>query len=232
MKFVVYPEVFEVLPEAFFGVVAVRGLDNGGSSPAIQGLLEDSLQGVREKYAGVNIKTHPNFFFYREAFVKLGFNPNKFLSSVEALTSRVLKGGAPPQINNAVNLVNALSMQYTLPMGCHDLKALEGDICVRFTGENEQFTPFGQSVPETAEKNELVYADGRDIRTRRWIWRQSERGKVTEQSTDIFFPIDGFSGNREAVLQAAQTLCQKLRELFGASPSVNFVDAGNNFCEI
>ena len=27
---------------------------------------------------------------------------------------------------------------------------------------------------------EAVYASGSEIRTRRWTWRQSERGKITE----------------------------------------------------
>lgn len=28
---------------------------------------------------------------------------------------------------------------------------------------------------------EAVYASGSEIRTRRWTWRQSERGKITEE---------------------------------------------------
>ncbi|WP_082789069.1 phenylalanine--tRNA ligase beta subunit-related protein [Desulfolucanica intricata] len=56
-----------------------------------------------------------------------------------ALTTRISKGGILPDINPAVNLVNALSLKYTLPMGTYYLDAANGDI----------FIPFSQPEPET-----------------------------------------------------------------------------------
>lgn len=53
----------------------------------------------------------------------------------------------------------------------------------------------------------VVYAIGQQVRTRRWTWRQSENVKITFASTDIFFPIDGFTDfNRERVLAAQDEL--------------------------
>ena len=61
-----------------------------------------------------------------------------------------------------------------------------------------------------------MYASGSEIRTRRWTWRQSERGKITEETTAILFPIDGFSDvNADEVRTAAEELAALLHRYFG-----------------
>lgn len=63
------------------------------------------------------------------------------------------------------------------------------------------------------------------MRTRRWTWRQSEVGKITEQTTDLLFPIDGFrSINYERTLAARADLARYLETLFGAKTAVGLVD--------
>ena len=61
-----------------------------------------------------------------------------------------------------------------------------------------------------------VYASGSEIRTRRWTWRQSERGKITQETKAILFPIDGFSDVNAAEVQAAaDELAALLHRYFG-----------------
>lgn len=232
MKFVIDPQVFDILPTVCFGVVVAKGVDNRGKREEITGLLRAAVAEVREKFAGVNLKEHPAFVCYREAFQKLGFNPNKFLSSVEALTSRVVKGGVLPEINGVVDLVNAVSLRHALPMGAHDLDSVAGDIMVRFAREGERFIPFGRTEPEFVPAGELVYADDNEVRTRRWIWRQNERGKITEETKNIFFPIDGFSDrNLDSVFRARQELASYLERYWGVRVEVFFLDQKNHFAE-
>lgn len=227
MEFVIEDRVFEILPNVCFGVVVARGINNYGRYETIYRMLEESMRTAAEKFAGVKLKEHPDIVCYREAFKKLGFNPNKFLNSVEAMISRIIKGGKLPDINNVVNLVNAISLKYTLPMGAHDMEQITGNIEVRFSRKGEPFTPFGCSEPEFVDEGELVYADERMVKTRRWIWRQSDIGKVTEDTTDIFFPIDGFSDhNKESVLQARDELACCIENFFHVKPQVFFLDAG------
>jgi DNA/RNA-binding domain of Phe-tRNA-synthetase-like protein len=200
-------------------------MDNQGSRPEVNGLLRQSIAAAQEKFRAVAPKNHPDLQPYREAFQKLGFNPNKFSCSVEALAARIVKGGMLPDINPAVNLANAYSLKYSLPMGAHDLDAAHGDIEVRFSRAGDSFVPFGQSEPELLDEGELVYADGREIKTRRWIWRQSDRGKVTAESKNIFFPIDGFADyNREAVLAARDELAATLECIFACRVRLLYLD--------
>lgn len=232
MRFIIDDRVFEVLVEVCFGVVVARNLDNRPTRPLIKEMLDRSITGAREKFKGCILKEHPDLLCYREAFQKLGINPSKFPSSVEALTARVVKGGSLPDINGAVNLVNAISLKYTLPMGAHDLDSVHGEMMVRFSRPGDRFTPFGHNTPETVDEGELVYADGREVRTRRWIWRQSDRGKVTENTKNIFFPIDGFvRHNRASVLAARDELAGFLDQIFQCEVATFYLDGGNRNIE-
>ena len=85
----------------------------------------------------------------RDAFQTLGMNPNKFMCSIESLMKRVQKSGALPHINTVVDLGNAFSLTYQLPMGAHDVDKLEGDIQIRFSTPEDHFLPMGETEMET-----------------------------------------------------------------------------------
>ena len=225
MKFVVSTHVFKKLESVCFGVVVARGIDNRFSNPKIAEFLQESIRSTEEKFADGPVKESPAIIPYREAFTKLGINPNKFMCSIEALTTRIAKKKGFPEINAVVDLGNAIALKYLLPLGAHDIGGLTEDIEVRFAGGEERFIPFGQEEAERPVPGELVYAVGNQVKTRLWIWRQSELGKVTERSTAIFFPIDGFTDvNLEAVIKARDELALNLQKHFGCSVSVGLVD--------
>ncbi|MBP2653249.1 MAG: hypothetical protein H6Q73_818 [Firmicutes bacterium] len=228
MKFVVDKEVFEHLEDVCFGVVFAKGINNREAISQIGELLDYSIQGVENKFVGQKVKESPEMIPYRQAFVKLGINPNKFLSSIEAMASRIEKKKGFPKINPVVDIGNAVSLKFLVPLGAHDVDSAAGDIVVRFSQEGDMFIPFGEKKAEVLEKGELIYAAGDQVKTRRWIWRQSEAGKVTEESRNIFFPIDGFtSQNQEQVIAARDELARLLCQFFGCEVQVGFVNKEN-----
>lgn len=232
-SFRVAPEVFQLVPGACFGVVVAYGIDNSshlepGKQALVQSLLTEAITATRSRFADTPVKSHPAIVPYRQAMQAMGINPNKFPSAIEALSSRIAKGNNLPSINPVVDLVNAVSLTYSVPMGAHDLGPLVGGIYVRPAGSGAIFQPMGQDAREEVPPDEIVYADDIDVRTRRWIWRQSERGKVTGDSRNIFFPIDGFKDhNLTDVLAARDHLARLLQEIFSARVITGFVDREN-----
>lgn len=235
MKFVVEQRVFELLPTVCFGVVVARGIDNTADYPAIANLLQTGVAGAEVRYAENKVKEDEKILPYRDAFQALKINPNKFMSSIEAMFTRVSKGKGLPSINPIVDLGNALSLKYILPMGAHNIgKMNEKNVEVRLSHSRDTFLPFGEDTAEEMPDGELVYAVGDVIRTRRWIWRQSELGKIDETTSDIFFPIDGFAdANKDAVLYARDELATLCMDLFGCTElCTGFVDAKCSEMEI
>lgn len=228
MRFEISPEVFALLPDACFGVVAVRGADNASPSPEISEMLRGSIAACEAKYAGARVKELAEIEPYREAFRALGINPNKYMCSIEALMTRIAKGKGFPEISPAVDLGNAVSLKYVLPIGAHDMGTVESCLEVRPARAGDTFIPFGGGDAELPEPGEVIYVSGGEVRTRRWTWRQSEIGKITGATRDLLFPVDGFTSmNRDRVLAAAEELAQNAREKLGAEAVTGVVDKDN-----
>ncbi|MBP2651958.1 MAG: hypothetical protein H6Q74_2783 [Firmicutes bacterium] len=228
MKFIVEQKVFDQLEDVCFGVVFAKDINNRTNINQVSQLLTSSIQQIEAQFASQKVKEAEKIMPYRQAYSKLGINPNKFMSSIEALASRISKKKGFPEINPIVDLGNAISLKYLVPLGAHDVDSATGDIVVRFSHMGDKFIPFGEEAVEVLEEGELIYAAGDQVKTRRWIWRQSEAGKITEDSRNIFFPIDGFNGkNRDSVIAARDELADLLKSLFCSEVQVGFVDREN-----
>lgn len=160
MKFCVDQAIFEKLPAACFGVVVAKGIDNRSPCPEAARLLDEGIALAERRFEGQKVKDDPAILPYRDAFRALGMNPNKYLCSVEALFTRIAKGKGMPHINPAVDLGNAVSLKYTLPIGAHDLCGAESNVCVRLSQPGDTFLPFGGTELETPDPGEVVYAVG------------------------------------------------------------------------
>jgi len=223
MDFVIDGAFFERLPEVCIGAVVGSGV-TAPDPDRVLTLLRETEGETGRRLAGRRVKDEPAILPYREAFQRLGYNPNKFMPSVEALASRVAKGSPLPDINPLVNLINAVSLKYLLPMGAHDLAGVD-TIALRPAVAGDVFRPFGCPATEEVPPGELVYAVGAEVRTRRWIWRQSEQGKVTEGTNRVFVPIDGFAAvNGTAVAKACSELASLLSGWFGARVETFWLD--------
>lgn len=230
-QFQVAPEIFEKMPNACFGVVVIRGIDNQKAYPAISDFYQKIQEELFEKLAGRKAKEYPPITPYREAFQKLEINPNKFPPSIEALSSRIEKGKWIPSINPIVDLGNAISLKYGIPLGAHDLDSATAPLEVRLSHPDDQFVPFGATSPETIDSGEILYVSGHQVKTRRWIWRQSEFGKITTHSTNIFFPLDGFEDiNGSDTKEARDELATLLEHHFEVKPFVGWVNKENPTC--
>ncbi|CAH2211756.1 B3/B4 domain-containing protein [Tepidibacter aestuarii] len=233
MKFKVYKEVFDKIPDVCFGVVVAYNVNNKVGNSDIEKTLRHEMDDLKIRLDGCNIKEYESIIPYRNAFKNIGINPNKYMSSIEAMTKRVSKGSKLPFINPVVDLVNSLSLKYILPMGAHDMDDLKEEITVRLSKEGDTFIPLGCNEVETVEAGELVYSDRERIRTRRWIWRQSARGSITKDSKNIFFPIDGFeSKNKKTVVNAMNELEELLVKYFDCETKKFFVDKDNREVDI
>jgi DNA/RNA-binding domain of Phe-tRNA-synthetase-like protein len=228
-RFSVDKKVFEVLPTYCLGIVVAHGIDNHQPNERIEKAMDEEIQKFHDMAQDKNIREFRNINAYREAFKKLNMNPNRFMCSIEALAKRVKKNADLPHINSIVDVGNVFSLAYQLPMGAHNVDKWESDFTIRFSQPGDHFQPMGADEVEEMPEGELVYVSGHTVKTRRWIWRQSDDGKITEDTSYAFFPIDGFSDvNKDQVLEARDRLAALLTEEFQCNLVTGFVDAEHN----
>jgi DNA/RNA-binding domain of Phe-tRNA-synthetase-like protein len=209
MIFSVDDRLFEVFPGLRIGVL-VCSVDNTKYGKDI---LEPALARVRAGFGYEKAQDHPSVKAWRLAFNRLGIPAAKYQSSIESLLRRALKGGVFPRVNPLVDLYNAVSLEFLVPMGGHDILPLEGDISLCYADGGEPFTPMEGGEDEAAEKGEVVYKDSRSVLTRRWVWRQSNKDKVTPETRRVFMPVDVMEGLPPALAEdAMERVAEYLRE--------------------
>ncbi|MBQ5326254.1 MAG: hypothetical protein J6K80_03515, partial [Oscillospiraceae bacterium] len=116
MLFYVTEKVFDKMPDVVFGLVSVKGVDNSKDYDFIHTMLNESIASCEKYFEGKVVKQEKELQPYRNAFQTLGINPNKFMSSIEALLTRIAKKKGMPHINPVVDLGNAISLKYYLPV--------------------------------------------------------------------------------------------------------------------
>ena len=201
MIFAIDKRLFDLFPDLSVGTLISR-VDNTKYG---ENMLEGVVERLRAGFSYEKPQDHPNIKAWRQAFTKVGISASKYPSSIESLLRRALKGGPFPKINPIVDLYNAFSLEYLVPVGGHDPVPLERNIFLGFAGGGKPFAPMEGGAQETAEKDEVVYKDDKDVLTRRWVWRQSNKDKVTPQTTYVFMPIDIMEGIDSA-------LCHEIME--------------------
>lgn len=222
------PSVFGLFPNARFAAVVARGVNNQGDNGAVSDLLDQAVDQVREQFAGGDPKSDPRITVWREAFGARGWTPSKYLSSIEALVRRIAKGGDMPYISLAVDLANSVSLSLLVPIGAHDLGTAPNGIDVRLTDPEDRFQPMGDAPDETPDEGEIVYVHEHDVRTRRWVWRQSRTGLVSPHTTDFLFPIDGFAPvTEQAIGEAAERLAKLIPKILGGQTTIYHLDSNH-----
>jgi DNA/RNA-binding domain of Phe-tRNA-synthetase-like protein len=190
MIFSIDEGIFSLFPSLKIGVL-VGKIDNTKYG---EDRLEEVLDDVKIHFSFERPQDHPNIKAWREAFKKLGVPTSKYQSSIESLLKRALKGGPFPRINPLVDLYNAVSLRRLVPIGGHALDPIDGNISLCFAEGKETFIPMDLGEQEIVEKGEVIYRDDKEVLTRRWVWRQSNKDKVLNETTYVFIPVDVMEG--------------------------------------
>ncbi len=225
MIFCIDQSVLDKLPTLCVGLVVASDIDNARARPEVDVLLDDAVRTAEARLSGINASEDPRVQPYRTAFSALGMSPSRYPSSNIALLRRIAKGKGVWRVNPLVDLGNAISIDYGLPLGVHAVDLACETLELRFSRKGDRFVELGKTAADpTLAPGELVYAVGDLVQTRRWTWRQSENGKVTPRTREVVVPIDGFTdANEDQVRAACDELAARLRDVFCATASTHLV---------
>jgi DNA/RNA-binding domain of Phe-tRNA-synthetase-like protein len=75
----------------------------------------------------------------REMYRRVGLDPTKTRPSNEALLRRVRRGDPFPRVNALVDAINLCSLEWQLPYGVYDRRALREPITIRLGADGEEY---------------------------------------------------------------------------------------------
>ncbi len=146
---------------------------------------------ARARLAGVTESDLPEIQAWRRAFSQMGFKPTQYRSAAEALLRRFRKEDGLPTLHPLVDLCNAVSLAYALPIAVIDLDQIDSFIQVRHADSDEQYQAFSGAT-EHPEPGEIIFADAaRQVHARRWTFRQSKRSTVSEATRRALIVSEG-----------------------------------------
>ncbi len=204
-KLKIEPAVFEKFPDYIAVAIYAYGLDNYADGEYANIVLRQAEAESRANFANQTASENPHVAAWRLAYSGFGSKPSKYLCSVEALLSRVLKGQDLPNINPVVDVYNAVSLRYILPAGGEDLDKLESDLTLKFAVGNEKFVNLqnGEEVVTYPDAGEVIWADTKGVTCRRWNWRQCVRTALTRAASNAYFVLDRLPPFSVQTLEAA-----------------------------
>ncbi len=142
---------------------------------------------------------------WADAYAGFGAKPNLTSCSAQALRKRVLKDGNLPAINRIVDLYNAISLRYAIPVGGENFEAYVGPPLLTIADGSETFDTVmnGQAVNDPPLPGEVVWRDDIGVTCRRWNWRQGTRTRLEAATSRMWFILEALETMPDAALAEA-----------------------------
>jgi DNA/RNA-binding domain of Phe-tRNA-synthetase-like protein len=161
------------------------------SNADVAAQLEPFLARARERLGSVAESDLPEVAAWRRAYAQMGLKPTQYRSAAEALLRRFRREDTLPTLHPLVDLCNAVSLAYALPVAAFDLDGVDGFLEVRRASGTEQYLAFNGEI-EHPEPNEVIFADASEqVHARRWTFRQSRRSTIHETTQRALIVSEG-----------------------------------------
>lgn len=187
-------------------------------------LLSDACDTV---LAGRPVWAEAHLARWSEVYARFGAKPSRTPCSAQALRKRVLKEGRIPSINPVVDLYNAVSLRYAVPVGGENYDAYVGRPHLTIASGTEPFDTVmsGEAVVEYPIPGEVIWRDDIGVTCRRWNWRQGTRTRLDSLAGQMWFVLEALETMpAEALEEAGDLLAAGLLRLMpGAELSKQIV---------
>jgi DNA/RNA-binding domain of Phe-tRNA-synthetase-like protein len=168
-------EIWRDFPQLVAGVAFATGISPDAAA-------DDSVARftaiAKSRLAGATESELPEIQSWRRAFTTMGLKPTQYRCASEALLRRFRKEGTLPRLHPLVDVCNAVSLAFAIPVAVFDVAAISGSLRVRYAAGDENYLTFTGEA-EHPSPGEVIFADqAAQVHARRWTNRQSGRSAV------------------------------------------------------
>jgi len=163
----------------------------------------------------------PEIQAWRRAFAAMGLKPTQYRCAAESLLRRFRQQGTLPRLHPLVDLCNAVSLAYAIPVAVFDVAKITSLLRVRYAEGDEDYLTFSGELEHPAA-GEVIFADqaGR-AHARRWSNRQSAHSAVVNMTTDALIVAEALHESAASDIPAlVAAIAGELGELWDIKPAV------------
>jgi DNA/RNA-binding domain of Phe-tRNA-synthetase-like protein len=225
-------EMWEDFPALVPGVLFAQGITSG---VPVSAQTAEFAEAASARLSAAPESEQPEIQAWRRAFSKMGLKPTQYRCASESLLRRFKKEGSLPHIHPLVDLCNAISLAYAIPVAVFDTAHVTGYLEVRRAAGNETYLAFS-GTGENPEPQEVIFADGAGrAHARRWTNRQSAYSAVQDTTSSVVIvaealhesalaDIERLVGTVAGALKTAWSLAPLSGVLSRTSPRFEFGD--------
>jgi DNA/RNA-binding domain of Phe-tRNA-synthetase-like protein len=217
MQFQHSADIWRHFPRLVAGALYLEGM----TSTVEVGARADRFAAVaKSRLAAVGTESElPEIQAWRRAFAAMGLKPTQYRCASESLLRRFRKEGSLPGLHPLVDLCNAVSLAFAIPVAVFDVSAVTGPLEVRYANGDEDYLTFAGDVEHPAP-GEVIFADdaGR-AHARRWTNRQSGRSAVRDSTTRALIVAEALHGSAPAdIAELVAALTAEIQAAWSITP--------------
>lgn len=206
------PEIWRDFPELAAGCLFVTGV---GPDADVRERVERCYAVADERLAAGPESELPEIRAWRRAFTRMGLKPTQYRCAAESLARRYRKERSLPSLHPLVDLCNAVSLAFAVPIAVIDADRVAWPLRVRYADGDERYLSFG-GEEETPYAGEVVFADAAGhAHARRWTHRQSALSAVRPQTASALIVAEAMhETGRADVQRLVDTLAAELTDVW------------------
>lgn len=175
-------DIWQEFPELVAGVIQTGGITSDAEVDMYVAALDEV---ARERLGEESENQLAEIQAWRRAFARMGLKPTQYRCAAESLLRRFRKEGELPRIHPLIDLCNAASLAFAIPVAVFDVSAIDDHIDVRHASGDERYLSFAGEV-EHPDPGEVIFADAAgQVHARRWTHRQSGSSAIRATTTDV-----------------------------------------------
>jgi DNA/RNA-binding domain of Phe-tRNA-synthetase-like protein len=216
MEFQHSGEIWRDFPELTAGVVLAEGIT---PDAAAGDRVARFTAAARSRLEGATESDLPEIRAWRRAFTRMGLKPTQYRCASEALLRRIRKEGALPSLHPLVDVCNAVSAAFAIPVAVFDLEKVTGRLEVRYADGDEDYLTFSGETEQPSPR-EVIFADqSRHVHARRWCNRQSGLSAAADSTATVLIVAEAMHESAPSdVPELIAVLADELKALWPAVP--------------
>jgi DNA/RNA-binding domain of Phe-tRNA-synthetase-like protein len=211
-------------PSLVSGVVEADGIR---ADACVEPRLAEFADVAADRLATDSEGAFPEVQAWRRAFAQMGLKPTQYRCASESLLRRYRREGALPRIHPLIDLCNAVSLAFAIPVAVFDVERIAGRLEVRYASGSEEYLAFSGDV-EHPRAGEVVFADevGR-AHARRWTNRQSAYSAVRDETRSALIVAEALHDTAAAdIARLTATLTEAIQEGWSTDAEANVLHGG------
>jgi DNA/RNA-binding domain of Phe-tRNA-synthetase-like protein len=210
-------EIWRDFPELVPGVVFATGItpDVAAGDRVAKFTAIASSRLAREPESEL-----PEIRAWRRTFTRMGLKPTQYRCASEALLRRFRKEGVLPELHPLVDVCNAVSLAFAIPVAVFDVAKISRGLEVRYAAGDEDYLTFSGET-EHPSPHEVIFADeARQVHARRWVNRQSGLSAVQASTATALIVTEAMHDTAASdVPELTATIAAELSAIWSVTPA-------------